>query len=83
MSARRRQGWESVEAMDLSFLCIVLVLVLGGAAVAGHKFRWKTIDYMEQRIQNPTLEPPKMVKFGNRLIRACLKSHKLSTDRHR
>ena len=54
----------------MSFLCIALVLVLGiVAVVASHRFRWKTIDYITQRAQNPTLKPPKTVKLGNTIIR--------------
>lgn len=56
--------------MDLSFLCIIgMVIVMGFVAVAGHRFRMKTVNYMTQKARNPSLEPPKDVKIGNSIIR--------------
>ena len=56
--------------MDLSFLCVVgLVVVMSVVAVTGDRFRWKTLDYMRQKVHNPSLQPPNDVKIGNRIIR--------------
>ena len=56
--------------MDLSFLCIVgSVVVMGVIAVVGHRFRWKTVNYITQKTRNPSLEPPQDVKIGNRIGR--------------
>ena len=56
--------------MDLGFLCVVgSVVAMGAIIVVGLRFRWKTVNYMREKIHNPSLEPPSDVKIGNRIIR--------------
>ena len=45
---------------------IILVLVL--AAIVAERHRWRTVHYVWQKIRDPNLKPPKMLKFWNRTV---------------